>query len=258
MRRIFAGLAGILALAGFAVVSGAARGERSPVGRTRTAPVPGSGDERLRIALASCQQYEQGYFGAHRHLAADDPDLVAFVGQGQRQAGIDSTAVDQNSAGAALAVIATFFRSGQVEMFPQRVEQGGSRIGIKREIVAVNPQLHLNKIAARRGGCRMYRFLLRDNWLAEKIRTDGDGGTDGPEPEQLRDRRARGVDRVGHPPVQCPQVGVEATDVVEMLERQRVAGGLDRIGWTFRFPGRLLTAVCCLHGDFAGRYPHRL
>ena len=32
--------------------------------------------------------------------------------------------------------------------------------------------------------------------------------------------------------MQCPQLCVEATDVVEMLERQRVAGGLDRIGWT--------------------------
>ncbi len=30
--------------------------------------------------LASCQQYEQGWFTAHRHLVAEDPDLVAFVG----------------------------------------------------------------------------------------------------------------------------------------------------------------------------------
>ena len=53
---------------------------RSPVGRTRTLPLPGRGDERLRLALASCQQYEQGWFHAYRHLVEDAPDLVAFVG----------------------------------------------------------------------------------------------------------------------------------------------------------------------------------
>ena len=52
----------------------------SGVGRTRTAPEPGRGDERLRLALANCQQYEQGWFVAHRHLAAEEVDLVAFVG----------------------------------------------------------------------------------------------------------------------------------------------------------------------------------
>ena len=54
--------------------------EVSPAARTRTAPAPGEGDDRLRLALASCQQYEQGYYVAHRHLAAEDCDLVAFVG----------------------------------------------------------------------------------------------------------------------------------------------------------------------------------
>ncbi|HYC38390.1 MAG TPA: alkaline phosphatase D family protein [Usitatibacter sp.] len=57
-----------------------AGGEASPVGRTRTAPRPGEGDERLRMALGSCQQYEQGFFTAHRRIAEDSPDLVAFVG----------------------------------------------------------------------------------------------------------------------------------------------------------------------------------
>ena len=54
--------------------------EVSAVGRTRTAPAAGEGDARLRLALASCQQYEQGYYVAHRHLAAEDADLVAFAG----------------------------------------------------------------------------------------------------------------------------------------------------------------------------------
>lgn len=57
-----------------------AGGEASAPARTRTAPAPGRGDERLRLALASCQQFEQGYYVAHRHLAAEAVDLVAFVG----------------------------------------------------------------------------------------------------------------------------------------------------------------------------------
>ncbi|MGH9576444.1 MAG: alkaline phosphatase D family protein, partial [Terriglobales bacterium] len=52
----------------------------SPVGRTRTAPAAGAAVSRLRFAFASCQQYEQGYFNAYRHIAADAPDLVAFLG----------------------------------------------------------------------------------------------------------------------------------------------------------------------------------
>jgi alkaline phosphatase D len=53
---------------------------QSPVGRTRTAPAAGVPAPRLRFAFASCQQYEHGYYGAYRHLAADAPDLVAFLG----------------------------------------------------------------------------------------------------------------------------------------------------------------------------------
>jgi alkaline phosphatase D len=57
-----------------------ARGAQSAVGRTRTAPAPNARPERVRFAFASCQHYEQGYFAAHRHIAADAPDLVFFLG----------------------------------------------------------------------------------------------------------------------------------------------------------------------------------
>ncbi len=51
----------------------------SPVGRTRTAPARDSLDP-FRFTYASCQMYEQGYFTAHRHMAAEDLDLVVFLG----------------------------------------------------------------------------------------------------------------------------------------------------------------------------------
>lgn len=54
--------------------------EASPIGRTRTAPAPDANVSRLRLALASCQHYEQGFFAAHREIAARDLDFVLFVG----------------------------------------------------------------------------------------------------------------------------------------------------------------------------------
>nr|WP_253776628.1 alkaline phosphatase D family protein [Goodfellowiella coeruleoviolacea] len=57
-----------------------AGGEISPVGRTRTAPAARDRVDRLTFALASCQAWYHGHFTAHRHLAADQPDLVFFLG----------------------------------------------------------------------------------------------------------------------------------------------------------------------------------
>ncbi|SCK07525.1 alkaline phosphatase D [Variovorax sp. HW608] len=52
----------------------------SAVGHTRTAPAADANVRRLRFALASCQHYEQGYFGAHREIAGRDLDFMLFVG----------------------------------------------------------------------------------------------------------------------------------------------------------------------------------
>ncbi|HUL82110.1 MAG TPA: alkaline phosphatase D family protein [Gammaproteobacteria bacterium] len=55
-------------------------GERSAVGRTRTAPALGAPLQRLRLAVANCQYYEHGYYAAYRALAASELDLVVHVG----------------------------------------------------------------------------------------------------------------------------------------------------------------------------------
>ncbi len=52
----------------------------SPTGRTRAAPGEGDDAGRLTIAVASCQDFANGYYGAHRAIAADDLDLVVFLG----------------------------------------------------------------------------------------------------------------------------------------------------------------------------------
>nr|WP_245717341.1 alkaline phosphatase D family protein [Nocardia jejuensis] len=55
-----------------------ALGETSPVGRTHTAPDPSATPDRLRLGVVSCANWEAGYFGAYRHLAARG-DLAAIV-----------------------------------------------------------------------------------------------------------------------------------------------------------------------------------
>lgn len=52
----------------------------SATGRTRTAPAADASPKVLRLALASCQHYEHGYYAAYRHMLNDDLDLVVHVG----------------------------------------------------------------------------------------------------------------------------------------------------------------------------------
>ncbi len=54
--------------------------ERSPVGRTRTAPAPGTAGGGLAFALASCQHYPSGYYTSYQNMLDEDLDLVVHVG----------------------------------------------------------------------------------------------------------------------------------------------------------------------------------
>ena len=57
-----------------------ANGETSPVARTRTAPARGASVDHLRLCFGSCQKYEAGFYAAWRHVVAEDPDLILFLG----------------------------------------------------------------------------------------------------------------------------------------------------------------------------------
>lgn len=52
----------------------------SPVGRLKTAPAVMAPVDQFKMAFASCQQYEMGYFKAYRDMVALDPDLVLHLG----------------------------------------------------------------------------------------------------------------------------------------------------------------------------------
>ncbi|MFE1285212.1 alkaline phosphatase D family protein [Streptomyces sp. NPDC058751] len=57
-----------------------ADGQVSPTGRTRTAPHPYRAGGSLRVALASCQNWQNGYFTPYADMLEQDPDVVLFVG----------------------------------------------------------------------------------------------------------------------------------------------------------------------------------
>ncbi|GAB3753678.1 alkaline phosphatase D family protein [Microlunatus parietis] len=58
------------------------RAERyvSMIGRTKTAPAPGHQNKEMTFAFVSCQNLPAGYFNAYEHLAAEQLDLVAHLG----------------------------------------------------------------------------------------------------------------------------------------------------------------------------------
>ena len=54
--------------------------ERSATGRAKTAPAVGTAVERARFGVVGCQQFEQGFYTAHRRIAAEDLDFVYCYG----------------------------------------------------------------------------------------------------------------------------------------------------------------------------------
>lgn len=54
-------------------------GAESPIGRTQTAPAPGS-DRAVKLGYFACQDFASGFYGAYRSLLAADPDFVVCGG----------------------------------------------------------------------------------------------------------------------------------------------------------------------------------
>ena len=53
---------------------------KSPVGRVRTMPADGALPPQLRMAFASCQHFEQGFFTAYENMVRDELDVVFHLG----------------------------------------------------------------------------------------------------------------------------------------------------------------------------------
>ncbi len=80
-----------------------ALGQRSVVGRTRTAPAPDA-PATLRLAIASCQRYDNAHFAAWRHLSTQSLDGVAFLGDYIYEGGSPTSAMRPHTGGPALTL----------------------------------------------------------------------------------------------------------------------------------------------------------
>ncbi|MFC6823871.1 alkaline phosphatase D family protein [Halopelagius fulvigenes] len=55
-------------------------GANSPVGRCRTLPAPDASPESLRLAVVSCQSYQDGYYPSYGYIAEEDVDYLVHLG----------------------------------------------------------------------------------------------------------------------------------------------------------------------------------
>src|SRR4029079_9263659 len=108
-------------------------------------------------AVAVCESFNSG-------------DFIAFVHHCERETGIKASPVYQNRARATLPVIATLFRSGKVQAFPQRIEQRHARIEVERVTLAIDPKVHIYRIGRRSSWARGMGLV---DWSGtEKTRTN--------------------------------------------------------------------------------------
>lgn len=68
----------------------------SPVGITRTAPSAGTAVPQVRFASASCQNYEDGHYIAHRDIAEQQPDFLVWLGDYIYEGAAGEIGVDGN------------------------------------------------------------------------------------------------------------------------------------------------------------------
>jgi hypothetical protein len=82
--------------------------------------------------------------------ALDGGDAASLVHQGERQAGINAASVDNDRAGSALAVIATFFSPGKMQVLAKGVEQRRPGVNLKHTIGPVHSERHARNRCRRR------------------------------------------------------------------------------------------------------------
>lgn len=71
--------------------------EYSPIGRTRTAPAANRPVSQLNFAFASCQDWQNGFYPAFRHMAEEDLDFVVHLGDYIYEYGPDPNAPRQHN-----------------------------------------------------------------------------------------------------------------------------------------------------------------
>ena len=76
----------------------------------------------------------------------DRRDLVTLVHRGEAKTGIHPPAIDVHRARTALAMIASLFRSSQMQMFAETIEKRRARIDPKIVLLTVYTQRNGNRV----------------------------------------------------------------------------------------------------------------
>jgi len=82
----------------------------SRIGRARTLPGFGNPLASAKLGVVSCANFERGYFSAYRHLAAEQPDLVLFLGDYIYEKAHANDVVRRHSDGVAAKTLAAYRR----------------------------------------------------------------------------------------------------------------------------------------------------
>jgi hypothetical protein len=76
--------------------------------------------------------------------ALDRGHGLSVVGDGEGEAAVDPAAVEEDCAGAALAVVAALLRAGQAELLAEQVKQGEAGVDEEGAGLAVDAELKLD------------------------------------------------------------------------------------------------------------------
>jgi hypothetical protein len=73
-------------------------------------------------------------------------DFLALMHRGETETGIYAATIDVHRARTTLAMIASLFGSGQMQMFSKTIQKSGARIYPQIVFLAVNPKRHRNGV----------------------------------------------------------------------------------------------------------------
>jgi hypothetical protein len=103
---------------------------------------------RAVAALKSIVLQERGLYGMQLIALRQSfycCNLLAFMRHSQRETTVDAAAVGKHGACATLAVIATFFCAGEMQLLAQKIEERGARIQRELVLFSIDGQLQRHR-----------------------------------------------------------------------------------------------------------------
>lgn len=170
---------------------------------------------RMKL-ITLCQAFDGRYF-------------VSLVHDRETEATVDPPAIDEHGAGAALSVVAAFFRASKLQMLAQQIEQRRARIDLQGVRCPINLEMKIGHVDLIVGG-RVGRGLCAER---RETRTQRDGGA-GASGFFMNRRRVSTLPKMndwsaGSPPAPGdggPDDGWNSSDIARCFAAQKALGPL--------------------------------